>query len=250
MSVQALLIDDEANNLHNLAQLLARWCPEVHVLATAMDADTGRQLIVQHRPDLVFLDIQMPGKSGFDLLQSLTHYDFEVIFVTAYDQYGIQAVKFAAVDYLLKPINIDELQAAVQKAMARSIYKKQNLQLENLIRLLQQTQNKDEHRIALSTGKETRFILTQQIIRCESTNNYTHFFLADGEKLVVSKPIYEYEELLANYGFIRCHQSHLVNKRYIKSWVKEDGGYLLLQNGAQVPVSRQKKDLVMASLNP
>jgi two-component system LytT family response regulator len=249
MNLQAVLIDDEQNNLHNLAQLLATWCPEVEVIATAMNADDGKQLILQHRPDLVFLDIQMPGKNGFDLLQSLTSYDFEVIFVTAYDQYGIQAVKFAAVDYLLKPVHIDELQAAVKKAVAKSAYKKQNGRLENLIHLLQQKQDKDEHRIALSTGKETRFILTQHIVRCESTNNYTHFYLADGEKLVVSKPIYEYEELLANYGFIRCHQSHLVNKRYIKSWVKEDGGYLLLQHGAQVPVSRQKRDLVMESLN-
>jgi two-component system, LytTR family, response regulator len=248
MSVKAVLIDDEANNLDNLAQLLTTWCPEVQVVATAMQADDGKQIILQHRPDLVFLDIQMPGKSGFDLLQSLTQYDFEVIFVTAYDQYGIQAVKFAAVDYLLKPIHVDELQLAVQKACAKSAYKKQNGRLENLIQLLQQKQDKDEHRIALSTGKETRFIHTQHIVRCESSNNYTHFYLLEGEKLIVSKPIYEYDELLSNYGFIRCHQSHLINKKYIKSWVKEDGGYLLLDDGSAIPVSRNKKEMVMEAL--
>ena len=248
MSIKAVLIDDEKNNLDNLAQLLRVSCPEVEICATARNADEGRTIILQHRPELVFLDIQMPGKNGFDLLQSLTQYDFEIIFVTAYDQYGIQAVKFAAVDYLLKPINVDELQSAVNRAIEKSQKKKQNLQLENLIQLLQQQQNKDEHRIALTTLKETRFIYTRQILRCESSNNYCTFYVADGEKLLVSKPIHEYEEILKGYGFIRCHQSHLVNKKYIKSWVKEDGGYLLLDNGTQIPISRNKKDMVGEAL--
>lgn len=248
MSLRAVLIDDERNGLDNLQQLLQTYCPAVNVLATAMNADDGRQIILQHQPDLVFLDIQMPGKSGFDLLQSLTRYNFEVIFVTAYDQYGIQAVKFAAVDYLLKPINIPELESAVQRATERSALKKQNLQLENLIRLLQQQQHKEEHRIALTTLKETRFVYTRQIIRCESSNSYTSFVLDNGEKLLVSKPIFEYEELLKGYGFVRCHQSHLVNTRYVKSWVKEEGGYLVLQNDEQVPVSKNKKDLVKEAL--
>jgi len=246
--IQAVVIDDEQNNLDNLVQLLAEYCPEVSVAATALNADEGREIILRHRPDLVFLDIQMPGKNGFDLLQSLPQYNFEIIFVTAYDQYGIQAVKFAAVDYLLKPIHVDELRAAVKKAAERNQHKKQNLQLENLLRLLQQ--NKEEHRIALPTLRETRFIYTRQIIRCQSDNNYSHFFLTGGEKLVVSKPIYEYEQLLKEYGFIRCHQSHLVNKLQVKSWVKEDGGYLLLEDGTQVPVSRNKKDSVMEALGP
>jgi len=246
--IKAVLIDDEKNNLDNLAQLLKNCCPSVNIVAIARNADEGRNIILQHNPDLVFLDIQMPRKTGFDLLQSLTRYDFEVIFVTAYDQYGIQAVKFAAVDYLLKPINVDELQSAVNRAIEKSNKKKQNLQLENLIQLLQQQQNKEEHRIALTTLKETRFIYTRQIVRCESSNNYSTFYLADGEKLLVSRPIHEYEDILKGYGFIRCHQSHLVNKKYIKSWVKEDGGYLLLDNGAQIPISRNKKDMVSEAL--
>lgn len=248
MSIKAVLIDDEKNNLDNLVRLLNTWCPEVEVCATARNADEGRNIIIHHKPELVFLDIQMPGKNGFDLLRSLTQYDFEIIFVTAYDQYGIQAVKFAAVDYLLKPINVDELQSAVKKAIEQSRKKKQNLQLENLIQLLQQQQHKDEHRIALTTLKETRFILTRQIIRCESSNNYSTFYIVNNEKLLVSKPIHEYEDMLKDYGFIRCHQSHLVNKKYIKSWVKEDGGYLLLENGEQIPISRNKKDMVSEAL--
>lgn len=246
MSLKAILVDDEKNNLINLEQLLKTYCPGVTVVATAMNAAEGKTAIAQHHPDLVFLDIQMPGQNGFDLLHTLPAYDFEVIFVTAYDQYAIQAVRFAAVDYLLKPVNIDELQAAVARAMTRSQEKKKNGQLENLLQLLQG--RKEDHRIALSTLKETRFIRTTEIVRCESSNNYTLFFLHSGEKFTASRPIFEYEELLKEYGFIRCHQSHLVNRKYVKSWVKEDGGYLLMENGHQVPVSRNKKDIVSLTL--
>lgn len=245
-TLKAILIDDEKNNLINLEQLLKTYCPMVQVVATAQNAAEGKSLLLQYRPDLVFLDIQMPEKNGFELLRELHQYDFEVIFVTAFDQYAIQAVRFAAVDYLLKPVNIEELQAAVDRALANTRDKKKNLQLENLIQLLQG--QKEEHRIALTTMKETRFIRTPEILRCESSNNYTIFFLASGEKLTASRPIFEYEELLKEYGFIRCHQSHLVNRKYVKSWVKEDGGYLLLDNGHQVPVSRNKKEVVAWAL--
>jgi two-component system LytT family response regulator len=241
---KAVIIDDEQNNIDNLYALLQVHCPHIIIAATAINAIEGKNIIMQHQPDIVFLDIQMPGKNGFELLQSLPSHHFEVIFVTAYDQYGIQAVKFSAVDYLLKPINTDELKLAVQKATDNSLQKKQNLQLQNLISLLQTLHQKEEHRIALSTQKETRFINPQSIVCCEADNNYTTFFLTGNEKLLVSKPIYEYEEMLGGYGFIRCHQSFLVNKKCIKSWVKEDGGYLLLDNNKQVPVSKNKKDLV------
>ena len=248
MNINAVLIDDEKNNLDNLDRLLQLYCPEVTVIGTALNATEGRELITSQHPDLVFLDIQMPGTSGLELLQQLTEPDFQVIFVTAHDQYGIQAVKFAAVDYLLKPIDITELQTAVRKAADRITKHNNTGQLQLLLQLLERQQHKDEHRIALTTLKETRFLLTRQIVRCESDNNYCHFFLDSGEKLLVSKPIYEYEPLLRDYGFIRCHQSHLVNKRFVKSWVREDGGFLLLENGSSVPVSRNKKEAVLRAL--
>ncbi|RFM26815.1 LytR/AlgR family response regulator transcription factor [Deminuibacter soli] len=244
--LRAIVIDDEQNNLDNLSQLLATYCPGVEVVATAQHATAGIAAILQYRPDLLFLDIQMPGKNGFELLKELPQYDFEVIFVTAYDQYAIQAVRFAAVDYLLKPVNINELQAAVARATVNRSTKQQNRHLENLLQLLQQ-QNA-QHRIALATLKETRFVPVCDIVHCESSNNYTVFQLAGGERLTVSKPIYEYEELLKNYRFIRCHQSHLVNLGYVKSWVKDNGGYLLLENGHEIPVSRNKKELVALAL--
>ncbi|MBO9202568.1 MULTISPECIES: LytR/AlgR family response regulator transcription factor [Niastella] len=248
MTVRAVIIDDERKNVDNVSALLAAYCPQVNVVGTAFDAPTGRQVILQLQPQLVFLDIQMPGESGFDLLRSLNRYNFEVIFITAYDMYGIQAVKFAALDYLLKPVNIAELQQAVDKAIARLQSKNQELQLENLVQLLQRQQHKEEHRIALPVLKETRFVYTRDIIRCEASNNYSRFFMTDGEELLVSRPIFEYEEILKEYGFLRCHQSHLVNKKFIKSWVKDDGQFLLLQNGMQVPISRNKKDMLARAL--
>jgi two-component system LytT family response regulator len=248
MSMTAILIDDEENNLDNLRRLLNQYCPEVRVIGTAMDAAAGKRLIATLRPELVLLDIQMPGENGLQLLQQLPNLDFQLIFVTAYDQYGIQAVKFAAVDYLLKPINTHELQEAVRKAMLRHGERSRNAQLENLLQLLQRQSFKEEHRIALPTLKETRFLYTRQIIRCESDNNYCHFFLDNGEKLLVSRPIYEYETLLRDYGFLRCHQSHLVNKYHVRSWIREEGSYLLLENGDSVPVSRSKKEAVLQAL--
>jgi len=246
--IRAVIIDDEQHNIDNLFYLLHRHCPQVEVVATATGAEDGLQIIATHKPALLFLDIQMPGKNGFDLLRSLPVRNFEIIFVTAYDQYGIQAIKFSAIDYLLKPVNIAELKEAVAKVSEHISNKKQNLLLENLVTHLQLNRSREEHRIALPGSKETRFVLTSAIVRCESSNNYTLFYINNSEKIMVSRPIFEYEELLADYGFIRCHQSHLVNKRYIKSWVKEDGGYLLLEDGANIPVSKQKKEFVKTAL--
>lgn len=247
--IKAVIIDDEKNNVDNLQGLLLKHCSQVLVVATARNADDAATAIASYEPELIFLDIQLPGRNGFDLLMALPHRAFEVIFVTAFDRYGIQAVKFSALDYLLKPVDIEELKTAVQKAEERIKQKKQNLPLENLLQLLENRQRRDEHRLALSSLKETRLVKTEEIIRCESSNAYTAFYLKDGQKITVSKPIFEYEELLREYGFFRCHQSHLVNKQYVKSWIKEDGGYLLLLDGTHVPVSRNKKEIVQAHLN-
>lgn len=244
MKIKAVIIDDEVNNIDNLIVLLAEYCPDVEVIAIANSGTRGKELLLQLHPDLVFLDIQMPDKNGFEMLKELNEFTFEVIFVTAYDKFAIQAMKFSAVDYLLKPINVEELQAAVVRSRKRHQQKMQNNQLENLIHLIRSQQNKKEHRIGLTTMKETRFLKTSEIIRCESSNNYTTFYLHNGEQILVSKPIYEYEELLSGYGFFRCHQSHIINKTFVKSWIKDYGGYLLLTNGAEVPVSRSKKDVV------
>lgn len=237
--INAIIIDDEQHNVTNLQRLLEQHCREVSVVATANNADDGIAIIRTHQPNLVFLDIQMPGKTGFDLLLALPKVDFEIVFVTAFDQYGIPAVKFSAMDYLMKPVDIEELKGAVKKALSR----KSN-SLEHLAAILKQGTQRQEHRIALPSARETRFVYVKDITRCESNNSYTTFFMQDGEKIVVSVPIYEYGEMLGDYGFLRCHQSHIINKLFVRSIVKEGGFYLQMQDGEKVPVSRDKKDWV------
>ena len=243
--IRAVIIDDELNNISNLNALLRAHCSGVAVVATATCADKAREYILQLKPDVIFLDIYMPDESGFDLLRSLDKFDFEVVFVSAYDEYGLLAIKFSALDYLLKPININELKAAVSKIEKSVDAKKRNTRLENLFHLLDKQQHDINERIALSTLKETHLVPVKNIIRCESSNNYTTFFLLNGTEYVISKPIYEYEELLKPYGFIRCHQSHLVNKIHVQSILNEDSGYLILEGTTKkIPISKQKKNAI------
>ncbi|MBL7757557.1 MAG: response regulator transcription factor [Chitinophagaceae bacterium] len=247
MSIRYVLIDDEVNNLENLQFLLQRYCPELEFAGTATSATEGLQLIQTQSPDLVFLDIQMPGKTGFDLLRSVDKINFEVIFVTAYDQYGIQAIKFSALDYLLKPIDIDELKKAVVRATEKITSKQQNYPISQLLAYLQQPRQ-EPLRIALPTLKEIHYVNPDDIIRCEASDNYTLFFLADGEKIMVSKTLREYADLLKPHNFLRCHQSHLVNIRFVKSLLKEEGGLLQLTDKTKIPVSRQNLEPVKKAL--
>lgn len=247
--IRAVIIDDEKNNIDNIVRLLSQHGLPVNVVGTATNAVDGVNIIAATSPDLLFLDIQMPEGDGFEVLKALPHHQFEVVFVTAFDQYGIQAVKFSAIDYLLKPIDPEELKASVSKVAAKLNKKKENLQLENLMDFIRDKDAKKEHKLALASTKEIRFVHTGDIIRCESSNAYTQFFLSDGKNITVSKPIFEYEELLINYDFIRCHQSHLVNKKFIKSLLKEDSGYLLMDDNTRIPVSRNKKENVIKALH-
>jgi two-component system LytT family response regulator len=246
--VKAIIIDDEPNNIKNLQLILREHCPEVECIAAATNANDARSVILLHKPDLVFLDIQMPGENGFELLQSLSDRSFEVVFVTGFDQYGIQAIKFSAIDYLLKPIDINELKDAVGKAGQKIAHKKHNERLENLLEFMQQKDNRKEHKIALASAREIRLVNPADIVYCEASNNYTIFHLSSNEKLTISKPLFEYDELLKDYHFIRCHNSYLVNRDYVKSILRERGDILLLETGDQVPVSRQKREATYEAL--
>lgn len=247
--VKVLLVDDENNAIINMQSILQNYfSSEVEVVGVAHSVDEALSQFFKTKPDVVFLDIEMPPKTGFDLLTELKDYDFEVIFTTAYSNYGIDAIKFSALDYLLKPIDIAELKTAIQKATKKIEDKKVNASLQNLIDYLKNREDKSKHKIAISSVKETRFIIVDDIIRCESSNSYTIFHLKNEETLISSTSIFEYEKLLQNYDFIRCHQSHLVNSKYVKSILNENGSFLVLDNGAQVPISRQKKDFVKESL--
>lgn len=246
--LKALLVDDEANNNDNLALLLQAHCPGVQVAGTALSAAEAREKISALRPDLLFLDIRMPGENGFDLLQSLPDIFFEVIFVTAYDQYGIQAIKFSALDYLLKPINTTELKAAVDKATQRIAGRQRHLLLDNMLELFRHQHQRDRHKLALPVSGEVLLVKPEEIMYCVASNTYTTFHNRQGEKILVSRPIREYEELLQPYGFLRVHQSYLVNREYIRSFSRREGYALVLDNGMQIPVSRQKKEWVQEQL--
>lgn len=245
--IRAILIDDEIFNLENLQTLLEKHCPQVTIIATAQNIDDALDAVVKHSPNLLFLDIQMGNKTGFDVLKQLPTRNFEVIFVTAFDQYGIQAVKFAALDYLLKPIDIEELILAVNKAENKLSTQVQTSQLDFLLQQLKKSETKVS-KIALQMQGEIRYVNLSEIIRCEADNTYTHFFLSNDEKILVSKSLKEYADLLRPNGFLRCHQSHLVNPDYVKSLLKEDGGVLLLLSGEKIPISKPNRDAVKQAL--
>lgn len=245
--MRAVIVDDEISNIENLRSLLAKHCPQVTIIATAQDVSAAVNAIQKHVPDLLFLDIQMGEQTGFDVLKELPVRNFEVVFVTAYDQFGIQAVKFAALDYLLKPIDIDELMDAVYKAEHKLARRMPTSQLDFLLQQLKKPEA-IASKIALQMQGEIRYITLSEIIRCEADNTYTHFFLSSGEKILVSKSLKEYADLLRPNGFLRTHQSHLVNPKCVKSWLKEDGGILLLNSGEKIPVSKSNKETVKQAL--
>jgi len=248
MVIRSIIIDDEPNNIENLESLLKKYCQNIEVVATANSADKGIALIKAQKPDLVFLDIQMPEKSGFDILRAIQQVDFEIIFITAYDQYGIQAIKFSALDYLLKPLNIKELVEATHKAETKIMAKQKNASIENLLEYIKKGQN-STLKIALPTLKEILFVPVHDIVRCEASDNYTTFYLQSRESVLVCKTLKEFAELLTPHGFIRTHQSHLVNNHFVRSFLKEDGGMLLMHDHTKIPISRQNRANVKSQLH-
>ena len=247
MNTRTILVDDESPNLENLRMLLQQHCADLTIVAEAGDVDEGINAISLHQPELVFLDIHLHNRSGFDILKQVSDINFEIIFITAYDQYGIQAVKHMALDYLLKPVDILELKEAVEKARQKISLKKKNERLEYFCDFLR-TGNTLPPRIALPLHDEIKYVPIEEILRCEADNSYTWFFFTSGEKALVSKTLKEYESVLSDHGFIRTHQSHLVNSYHIRSWLREDGGILLLNNQTRVPVSKINRERVKSIL--
>lgn len=244
MAIKALIVDDELNNRENLHALLGQYCKDVEVIGLANSVDSAFAIIKSEKPDLVFLDIRMPEKDGFKLLESLSEITFEVIIVTAYNQYAIRAIKFCAVDYLLKPIDIIDLTKAVDQVARRINEKQEN---ERLKQLISHMHLKDAPlKIGLASQNKVDFVEISTIIRCEADNNYTHVFLGKQQKMTISKTLKEFEDLLKDHGFIRIHQSHLVNALHIRSYQKSDGGYIQMNDGSIIPVSRARKNEILA----
>lgn len=246
MKIKSIIVDDEAGNIENLRRLLQQF-PTMEVLAHADTVATAYDAIILYQPDLLFLDIQITGETGFDLLRKFSELNFEIIFITAYDQYGIQAIKFSALDYLLKPINMDELKMAIEKAVDKISKKQKNLNLDNLLEYLQ-TNKKELRKIALPLQNEIRYVPIASICRFEASNNYARVFIENGETLLVCKTLKEFAGILKSCDFIRTHQSHLVNIHFVKSYLKEDGGILLLNDKTKIPISKAHREEVKKSL--
>ena len=246
MAIKALIVDDELNNRENLHSLLSEYCKDVEVVGLADSVDSAFKLIKSEKPDLVFLDIKMPDKDGFQLLENLNEINFELIIVTAYNQFAIQAIKFCAIDYLLKPIDIVELSNAVDNVSRRLNHKQENERLKQLVNHL--ISNGSPAKIGLASQNKVDFVEIARITRCEADNNYTHVFLDKQEKMTISKTLREFEELLKDHGFIRLHQSHLINSAYIQSYQKSDGGYIRMMDDTIIPISRTRKNEIIALL--
>lgn len=239
--IKTILVDDEARARTSLEKLLSLHCPEIEIIGTSSDALDAIELIRDVQPDLVFLDIAMPGEDGFELLQSIPAIQFEIIFVTAYNQYMLQAFQFSAVDYILKPVDYRLLVAAVRRAIQR-INQKSGLQ--HIETLLYNIHLKDsrKHKLCIPSLKGFQVVESNSIILCEAKSNYTAIHHLHQGVILASKPLIEYEELLSDAGFIRVHKSFLVNIEQIKEYIRGEGGSLILSNGREVEVSRRRKE--------
>ena len=244
--IKAIIVDDEPNCCEILATLLERYCPQVKVADICYSGQAALLSIIEMNPDIVFLDIEMPHMNGFELLEKLQSVNFKLIFTTSYDQYAIKAIRFSALDYLLKPIDREELQNAVKKAM-QVIDKPMPQQLEVLMQKLNKTGNGSQ-KIALPTMEGLLLIAIDSIISCASERNYTILYLKEKQKLVISRPLKEMEELLEDHSFLRVHNSYLVNLKEISKYIRGEGGYLIMNDGSSVDVSRSKKEILLSKL--
>ncbi len=245
MPISSLIVDDEKNGRENLAGLIKTHCPQIRVVGEARSVEQAIAGIQEHQPQLIFLDIEMPGGNGFQLLEHFKDFPFEVIFVTAYDNYAIRAIRFSASDYILKPINLNELIAAVDKVSLRIRNRSEN---ERIRQLYLNTMHPANPKIGLPTGERVEFVEVKSIIRCQGESNYTHIYFSDRKPLLTAKSLIEFEELLAEYNFIRVHKTHLVNLNQVTSYTKNDGGVLFLSNGDSVAISRRRKEFVLEQL--
>ncbi len=246
--INAVIIDDEPGNIRVLKELLQEYCWDVAILGEAGQADDAYSLIQEVHPELVFLDVEMPYGNGFDLLDKLMPVDFEVIFVTAFNDYTLKAFRYSALDYLLKPVNLKELRIAVQKAGERLQLKRSNLQLNNLLTNMRQPVP-SAIKLAIPGVESISFIQFDDIIRIEADGGYSRFHLKDGQKVMSSKNIKEYEDILPVSLFNRVHNSHIVNLNCIKKYHRGRGGHVEMEDGQMIEVASRRKDKFLASIS-
>jgi two-component system LytT family response regulator len=247
--IKCIIIEDEARGRNALSHLISEYSDRLALIGMAENGEQGKTLIEQLQPDLIFLDVEMPHKNGFEMLSELGDYHFDIIFTTAYDQYAIKAFKFSAIDYLLKPIDADELDEALRKVFEKH-QKKSSIQpsVEALLYNIKQLQGQPK-KLALPTIDGIILTDIKDIVRCESDGNYTRFFLMGQKPLMVSKTLKDYEELLEQEDFIRVHHSHLINLWHLKKYVKGEGGMAVMNDGSEVEISRRKKEHFLQKLH-
>lgn len=241
--IKAMIVDDENTSIQLLEWLLSTHCPDVTAIRKARSVSEAIPIIKSFHPDILFLDIQMPHQSGFELLSTIDKWDFEVIFTTAYNEYAIMAIRFSALDYLLKPIDQAELVQAIERFKVKRMYAPAGQELfRNFIRNIS-GHEKEEFKLALTGSGEIRYVKVQDIIRLQAERNYTRLYFINNKTFLSAKTLKEYEELLQGHRFIRVHKSHLINPRFMTHYDRE--GWLWLEDGSKVEVSRRKKELVL-----
>ncbi|MBU2652084.1 MAG: LytTR family DNA-binding domain-containing protein [Bacteroidetes bacterium] len=242
--IRTLVVDDEARARETIIDMLNLFCNGIEVIGEASSVKTAYEMIDHHQPDLVLLDIKMPDGTGFDLLKKFEKIGFYVIFITAFEEFAIKAFKFSALDYLLKPVDPDELSSAVEKLRTAMEKDSIELRIKAMFQNLNQNYVKNK-KLVLKTTTNVHVVELDNVIRCQSDKNYTHFFTIDNEQITVSKTLKEFDELLSDMNFFRAHQSHLINLDYVKRFEKADGGYLVMKDNSTVPVSFRKKEELM-----
>ncbi len=245
--ITAIIVDDEPYSCESLVSLLERYCPEVKILDICYSGADALKAIEEQTPTLIFLDIEMPHMNGFEMLQKLPSINFSIIFTTSYDQYAIKAIRFSALDYLLKPVDSDELQAAVKKVISKS-HETVPQQIEMLLHKLTHP-TIAVNKIAIPTIEGLQMIFVESIVSCSSESNYTILRLKNKQKITASRTLKEIEEMLEDYSFLRVHHSYLINLNEIEKYIKGDGGYLIMSDGSKIDVSRSRKDMLLKKLH-
>lgn len=240
--IKAVLIDDEPRSRESLRIILSRYFADVEIVGEAASVSEAFNLISNKKPNTVFLDIKMPDGSGFDLLKMFNQVDFKVVFVTAFEEFALEAIKFSAFDYILKPINTNELRSALDKLREEFNHTDDvSLKIKAFISNME-TSNQSQKKIVLKTAESIHLVTLSSIVRCESDCNYTWVYIVNQPKILISKSLKYFEDLLTDYGFIRVHQSHLVNLNYVSRIDKVDGGVLVFNDGTHVPISVRKRE--------
>jgi two-component system LytT family response regulator len=248
--IKAVIIDDEKDSIETLKWKLENYCPDVSIVASFEKPAEGVGYLRQNPPDLLFLDIEMPMLTGFDVLEELGRdIPFDIIFITAYDNFGIQAVKFSALDYLLKPVQNKELKEAIDKHLKKAKAKIPAEQIEVLLNNVQAERKGKKGRVALASKESIEFVDPHDIVVCEANSNYTNVYLSDGRKRVISKTLKEFEDMLAPFDFFRPHNSNLINLARVREFIRGDGGYLVMENKMKIPVSKTKKEELLLMLS-